>query len=42
MNIKTIRTLAVLASILMTVAVLAGVRAGFQAAPIHAPHALVR
>ena len=42
MNIKHIRTLAALTSILMTVAMLAGVRAGFQVAPIHAPHALVR
>jgi hypothetical protein len=42
MNIKHIRTLAALTSILMTVAMLAGVRAGFQAAPIAAPHVQVR
>lgn len=42
MNIKSIRTLTILASILMTVAMLAGVRAGFHAPPISAPHALVR
>jgi len=42
MNVKTIRILAVLASILMTVAMLAGIRAGFEAAPIQANQSLLR
>ena len=42
MNIKYIRTLAVLASILMTVAMLAGVRAGFKGPQLTAPYALTR
>ncbi|WP_297903411.1 hypothetical protein [Metallibacterium sp.] len=42
MNIKYIRTLAVLASILMTVAMLAGVHAGFEGPQLTAPHALIR
>ena len=42
MNIKTIRTLAVLASILMTVAMLAGIRAGFEVPQLTPPHALIR
>jgi hypothetical protein len=42
MNIKSIRTMTVLASILMTLAMLASVRAGFQAPPISVQHVLAR
>jgi len=41
-NIKSIRTLSILASILMTMAMLAGVRAGFEGPQLTAPHALIR
>ncbi|MHB1617355.1 MAG: hypothetical protein ACYCOY_07335 [Metallibacterium sp.] len=42
MNIKSIRILSIMASILMTVAMLAGLRAGFEVPQLTPPHALIR
>ena len=42
MCIAASRTLSVLSAVLMTVAMLIGIRAGFDAAPVTPAHSLVR
>ena len=42
MSIKSIRTLTLMASILITMAMLAGIRAGFEVPQLTPSHALIR
>ncbi len=42
MSIASSRTLSVLSAVLMTVAMLIGIRAGFDASPVTPVHSLVR
>ena len=42
MSIASSRTFSVLSAVLMTIAMLAGIRAGFDASPVAPAHSLVR